>query len=90
MGTAYEEIFFEIITQSYKRITELVETEKYEFEDDIWNGVNDACEDREISSHRGFGYLMSWITLELMVMHELLEKDLPLSLLNSSNTCDSL
>ncbi len=77
MGTDYEETIYEIRAQGYKHVNEFVETEKYEFGDDIWDNVIGACEDKEISPRNGFDFLMGWITLELLVMHELLKKDLP-------------
>lgn len=44
----------------------------------IWDIVTDVCIDKSISEFTGFEYLIGWITLELMVMHALLDEDLPL------------
>jgi hypothetical protein len=78
LGTAYRETIYEIRSQSYKHINEHVETKEYQFADDIWNNVIGACEDKDFSLYDEFEFLMGWITLELMVMHELLDKGLPL------------
>jgi hypothetical protein len=72
----YNKTSYEIRSHIYRQINEHVKTEKYEFEEYIWNAVVGACEDKHDSLFNGFDLLMGWITLELMVMHELLDKGL--------------